>query len=305
MGYVYLLCVAMMFSFGGTCVKLISPYFSAEYITLFRFVIGVMWLLILKKIKGQKSQADWKVIWKELGGWIVFGAAAKWMAYLTENYALSHGPSYGNIVVQPMQTIFLTLMSVVMFKEKITKKQMVCIGLCMAGVFLISWNGRSMEEFIGENFLLLGLFLISGICAGSHVLTQKMVADKMDIIDSNLVIFAISAGFAIFPVLPSLTNKAMTGVRADIPCVAAILVFGFITGMGFYLNAKAIPLVPFYMVPIIQSTMVIFSIMWGVLFFHEKISGYIVGGTVTFLVGLLGLQLMSGKAKIKNAEYRE
>lgn len=297
MGYLYLLCVAMMFSFGGTCVKLISPYFSAEYITFFRFFIGVIWLLILKRIKGQKFRSDFRVVLKAMIGWIIFGAAAKWLAYLTENYALSHGPSYGNIVVQPVQTIFLTLASVFLFKEKITKKQVGCIGLCMAGVLLISWNGRSMSEFIGENFLLTGLFLLSGMCAGSHVLTQKMVADKMDIIDSNLSIFAISGVFAIFPTLPSLTSGTMAGVRPDLPCILAILAFGFITGIGFYLNAKAIPLVPFYMVPIIQSTMVIFAILWGVLFFHESISTYIVVGTATFLVGLIGLQLMNKKGE--------
>ena len=67
--------------------------------------------------------------------------------------------------------------------------------------------------------------------------------------------------------------------------------FGFITGIGFYLNARAILLVPFYMVPILQSTMVIFAILWGVLFFHEKISIYIVAGTMTFMAGLIGLQL--------------
>ena len=47
MGYFYLLCVALLFSFGGTCVKLISPYFNAGFITFFRFVVGVFFLLLL------------------------------------------------------------------------------------------------------------------------------------------------------------------------------------------------------------------------------------------------------------------
>ena len=53
MGYVYLLCVALLFSFGGTCVKLISPYFDAGYITFFRFAVGVLFLLLLKAVKRQ------------------------------------------------------------------------------------------------------------------------------------------------------------------------------------------------------------------------------------------------------------
>ena len=41
MGYLYLLCVALMFSFGGTFVRLIKPYYSSSYITWFRFLMGV------------------------------------------------------------------------------------------------------------------------------------------------------------------------------------------------------------------------------------------------------------------------
>ncbi len=260
MGYLYLFCVALMFSFGGTCVKLISPYFSASYITFFRFLFGVMWLLLLKLLLRQHFRKDFKKMFVLAAGWILFGAFAKWMAYLTENYALSRGPSYGNIVTQPAQTIFLTLSSVFLFKEKLPPRKIICILLCMCGVLCISLNGRSLDVFFQENILLTGLFILSGMCAGCHVLAQKMIADKMDIIDSNLSIFAISALLAAMPLAGPVSQGALASVRPDLPCILAILAFGFITGMGFYLNAKAIPLVPFYMVPVIQSTMAIFAI---------------------------------------------
>lgn len=291
MGYLYLFCVALMFSFGGTCVKLISPFFGPGYITFFRFAVGVLCLLLLKAALRQRFPSNLKGAYKLVGGWILFGAAAKWLAYLTENYALSHGPSYGNIVTQPAQTIFLTLASVLLFREKLSFRKVFCILLCMSGVLCISWNGRSLDAFFKENVLLTALFILSGMCAGCHVLSQKMIADRMDIIDSNLSIFAVSAVLAAVPLLPSAAGGALSGLHPNLPCILAILAFGAITGIGFYLNAKAIPLVPFYMVPIIQSTMAIFAILWGVLFFHEKITLYIIGGTGMFLVGLIGLQM--------------
>lgn len=291
MGYLYLFCVAMMFSFGGTCVKLISPYFSAAYITFFRFLFGVMWLFLLKLALRQKSRADFKRMAMAAAGWILFGAFSKWMAYLTENYALSHGPSYGNIVTQPAQTTFLAIISVLMFKEKLPPRKIFCIFLCICGVLCISLNGRSLNAFFQENLLLTGLFILSGICAGCHVLAQKMIADRMDIIDSNLSIFAIAAVMAAVPLAGPVSSGELAGIHPDLPCILAILAFGFITGIGFYLNAKAIPLVPFYMVPVIQSTMAIFAILWGVLFFHEKITVWIIGGTFTFIAGIIGLQL--------------
>ncbi len=302
MGYLYLLCVAIMFSFGGTCVRLISPYFGPAYITFFRFAVGVCFLLLLKAVKRQSWQKNFFSAVRLASGWILFGAAAKWVAYLTENYALSHGPSYGNIVTQPAQTVFLTLSSVLLFKEKLPPRKLLCILFCMAGVLCISWNGRPLYVFFQENVLLTGLFILSGFCAGCHVLSQKMIADQMDIIDSNLSIFAVSAVLSALPLIPDAAGGGLIGVRPDLGCVAGILVFGFITGIGFYLNARAILLVPFYMVPIIQSTMAIFAILWGVLFFHEKISIYIIGGTVMFITGLIGLQLKGFNKKQPKAK---
>lgn len=291
MGYLYLLCVALMFSFGGTCVKLISPYFPPAYITFFRFSVGVCFLLLLKAVKRQPFRKDFFSAARLVVGWILLGAVAKWVAYLTENYALSRGPSYGNIITQPVQMVFLTLSSVILFREKLPLRKLFCIFLCTAGVLCISWNGRPLEVFFQENIFLTGLFILSGLCAGCHVLAQKMIADRMDIIDSNLSIFALSALLAMVPLIPGAAGGELSGIRPDFGCIAGILMFGFITGIGFYLNARAILLVPFYMVPVIQSTMAIFAILWGVLFFHEKISIYIAGGTVLFILGIIGLQM--------------
>ena len=58
MGYLYLFSVALMFSFGGTCVKLISPYFGPASISFFRFAVGVCFLLLLKTIKRQQFRQD-------------------------------------------------------------------------------------------------------------------------------------------------------------------------------------------------------------------------------------------------------
>lgn len=291
MGYFYLLCVALMFSFGGTFVKLIKPYFGAGYITCFRFLVGVLFLILLKAAKRQKFPNGFSHILRQNCGWILFGAIAKWLSYWVENYGLSRGPSYGNIVTQPAQTIFIVSVSVFLFHEKLGFKRMFCVLLCMLGVLSISWNGRPISEFLQVNALLTLLFILAGVLAGCHVLAQKMIADRMDIIDSNLSIFLVSAVLSSAIQLPGVFHGDLAGIQPDLLCFLAILGFGINTGLGFYLNAKAIPLVPFYMVPVIQSMMAVFSITWGVLFFHESISIYILGGTAAFLFGLIGLQL--------------
>lgn len=295
MGSVYLLLVAFFFSFGGTCAKLVQPFFTSEYITFFRFFFGVLFLLGLKVIKRQRLRPDFPQALRACGGWLVFGAASKAMAYWTENYALTHGVSYGNILTQPAQLVFITLISTLIFKDKISKKRGAFLVLCVLGVMTVSWNGRSLSDYVSGNLLLTCLFLVSGMFAGCHVLAQKQVASRMDILDSNLTMFIISAVLTFFPTIPSTASGALVGVRPDLLCVFGILLFGFNTGIGFYLNAKAIPLVPFYMVPILQSAMAIFAIIWGVLFFHEQLTVYLVVGTLMFIGGIIGVQLADHK----------
>ena len=75
MGYVYLLMVAFFFSFGGTSVKLIKPYFNPYMITFLRFFVGVLWLLGLKAVTHRRSRKDFLAQLRAHGGWLVL---ARW-----------------------------------------------------------------------------------------------------------------------------------------------------------------------------------------------------------------------------------
>lgn len=290
MGYLYLVLVAFLFSFGGTCAKIIGPYFSSEYISFFRFVFGVFFLLLLKFVTKHHFRNDFKEQFKKVGIWLFFGAAGKEISYLAENYGLTHGVSYGNILVQPVQLLFILLVSVVVFKEKLTKRKAMFIVPCILGTILVSWNGRSINDYLSGNLALTLLYVVAGIGAACHIISQKKVADSMDVIDSNLTLFMIASCMAFFPIIKPTMGGALVGVKPSLACILAMLLFGFNTGIGFYFNAKAIPLVPFYMVPIIQCFMVFFSIAWGILFFHESITIYIVIGTLMFVAGIIGIQ---------------
>lgn len=291
MGYVYLLIVAFLFSFGGTCAKLIGPYLSSEYISFLRFLIGVFFLFLLKVVTRHKFRTDFKENFKKYGKWLIFGAAGKEISYLAENYGLTHGVSYGNILAQPVQLLFITFVSVIFFHDKLSKKRAFFIIPCVLGTLLVSWNGRPLSDYLSGNLLLSLLYVVTGIGGGCHVIAQKKVADHMDIIDSNLVLFSIASVMAFIPTISPTMNGALIGVRPSVACILALLLFGFNTGIGFYFNAKAIPLVPLYMVPVIQCLMVFFALIWGVLFFNEQITIYIISGAILFIIGIIGIQV--------------
>ena len=298
MGYLYLVMVALFFSFGGTSVKLIRPFFSPFMITFLRFFVAVFWLIGLKAVKRRRLRADFwpslKANWK----WLVFGACAKLAAYIMENAALSVGVSYGNILTQPAQMILLTVLGVTALHEKMSAAKWAGVGCCVTGILLISWNGLPLKSLLGEQLILTLLYIVSGFCAGLFVFTQKKVSAAFDILDSNLFMFALAAALAFL--FPAAQGAILPSSTPDLTCVAAVIWFGFVTGIGFYLNAKAIPLVPFRMVALLQSTMVFFSLAWGILFFHEPVSVWIVSGTVLFVAGIVIMQRRE-KNEVKRA----
>ena len=285
MGYVYLLLVALMFSLGGTSVKMIRPFFFFFMITLMRFVVGVFWLLLLKGIKRKRFRLDFPRAFRKRWKWLVFGAVAKMAAYTMENIGLSIGVSYGNILTQPAQMILLTALGVLVLRESMNRWKGMGVSLCVIGILMISWNGLSLDAFLGDNLPLTLLYVFSGFCAGLFVFAQKKVAEDFDILDSNLVMFSMASLLALFP--PALQGNLAPVSPPDLKCITAILYFGFVTGIGFYLNAKAIPLVPFQMVALLQSTMVLFALIWGFLFFREPITGWIIGGALLFVLGIV------------------
>jgi len=297
MGYLYLVMVALLFSFGGTCVKAIKPFFAPSMITFLRFFVGVFWLLLLKAILRKPVRADFRNALKTHWKWLVFGAVCKFLNYTCENIALSVGVSYGNILTQPVQMILLTILGVTYLKERMTAQRLVGVLLCVTGIFLISWNGMSIETLLSGNLRLTILYIIAGIFAGLFVLAQKKVAADFDVLDSNLFMFSVAAGIAFL--VPLGEGRVLPAGIPSPGAIIAIAFFGFITGIGFYLNARAIPLVPFQMVALLQSTMVFFSIAWGVLFFHEPVSIYIITGTLLFVAGIVLTQLHPAHGQAK------
>lgn len=294
MGYVYLLLVALMFSLGGTSVKLIRPYFAPSMITLMRFAVGVGWLLLLKLILRKRFRQDFAVSFRKHWKWLALGAVSKMAAYTMENIALSIGVSYGNILTQPAQMILLTVLGVLVLKESMNGWKWSGVVLCILGILLISWNGLSLNVFLGDQLMLTMLYLFSGIFAGLFVFVQKKISEDFDILDSNLVMFAMASLLAL--IVPAAEGRLLPSSAPDLKCILAILYFGFVTGIGFYLNAKAIPLVSFQMVAILQSTMVFFALAWGVLFFREPVTVWTVLGTIVFVLGIIFIQRRSRRS---------
>ena len=290
MGYIYVIITTLMFSLIGTCVTLAKTWVSSDVISFARFFFGVLFLVAFM------LAARKKIALKLTGGAIWLGVVCKCINYLTENYAIAHGYSFGNIVVWPVQCVAILLFALFFLHEKITPAAIVGVVLCVAGVGLISWNGQSLDQLLtGEGLFSTLLFVIAGTGAAGFTMAQKMLLDKMDTCNMNLSMFALSAAVTAAP-LP--VTAEFTG-EFSIGALFGLMMLGLVTCAAFILTAEAMKTLPVFLVTVIQSMNVLLTLAWSVLFFHEPITLWIIGGTLVFAVGMI---LVNLKKRIPKTE---
>lgn len=280
MGYLLLLLATLAWSFVGVLVKTSSTMVDSSVITFARFFFGVLFLGIFLFIRDGKIQL-------RIGlKWIWIGAIGKALNYTFENIAIKLGYSYGNILVQPVQTVVLLLAAWLMFKEKISPRGWLAALLCIAGVLVVGWNGTPVSELVEGSGLTSLLFTLAGIGAAIHVLSQRMLLKVMDNGNMNLSVFFVSTLVVIAPIPVQTDGLGLVG-PVTVWAVLALVLLGVITGLSFFWFAEAIKRVPFAIVAIVGNSMVLFTLLWSYLFFEEPMTLYLIAGTVIFIAGIL------------------
>ncbi len=293
MGYVLLLLATLSWSFVGVLVKSASIAVDSSIITFARFFLGILFLgayLLLK---------DGRIQLRSAMPWIWLGALGKSCNYYFENMAVSIGYSYGNMLVPPIQTVTLLLVTTLWLRERVGTKGWVAAAMCLSGVMVIGWNGDASELFTGEGGLTTVLFAIAGIGAAVHVLSQKMLVQSMDPGNMNFSIFFWCSILMAIP-LPFQPDIVTGPVTAWTWLTLALL--GLITGLSFNWFAEALRRVSFPIVVIISNSTAIFMLLWSYLFYREPITPYIIVGAAVFIAGIVLLNLPLRRASREEAE---
>ena len=142
MHILWLIAVPLMWSFVGILVKAASVMFSSSIISLSRFLFGAMFLGVILLVRDKRLQITWK------NAWIWIGVGGKSLNYILENIAIRMGAASGNMIVSPLQAVFMAIVSVLFFKERMTPAKVVAILMCMGGSVLISLKGQPFSLFL-------------------------------------------------------------------------------------------------------------------------------------------------------------
>lgn len=282
MGYLLLLLATLAWSFVGVLVKTAATMTDASVISFARFFFGVVCLGIYLYVREGRLRPRFAM------KWIWIGALGKALQYICENAGLNIGYSYGNILVQPVQTVALLLAAGWLFKDRVSSRGWIAAALCVVGVLIVGWNGTPPDELAQGSGLTTLLYTLAGIGAAVHVLSQRMLIKTMDNGNMNFSVFLVSTVIVSVPI--PFQSDGIAGPVTFWAC-AALVLLGVITGLSFFWFAEAIKKVPFAVVAIIGNCTVLFSILWAYVFFRDPITTYIIGGTLVFVAGVVILNV--------------
>jgi len=288
MGYALLFLAVLSWSFVGILVKSASLMVDSATITFARFSLGIVFLGLLLFWRDKRLRVHIN------NKWIWIGALGKCCNYYFENIALSIGYSYGNILVGPIQTVLLLLLSAFYFKEHVSRQGWAAAAICILGVLVISWNGLSPVQMLASNGLTTLLFVISAVGTTFHVLSQKVLIQSMDSENMNFSVFFWCSLLMALP-LPA---QAHTTGEFSLWGLGALILLGLITGLSFNWYAKAMKKVSFTVLILVGNSSVLFSILWSYLFFREPVTIYIIFGALMFIGGLLMFNWPFKQAKL-------
>lgn len=285
MGYLLLLITSLMWSFVGVMVKSASSMVGSSVITLCRFLFGFVFLGIFLLIKEKRINFVWR------DKWIWMGVLGKSSNYICENIAITMGVAYGNVIVGPVQAIFLAFVAVLFFKEEMDSAKLVAVILCITGVLLVSWKGMPLKELFGSSLIPTVLFILSAIGSGFHAISQKKLITYMDSGNMNFSVFFLSSVLTAFPVPLTFEFKGNVHLLA----IGSLIGLGIVTGASFYIYAEALKKVSFLVATVVSNASIVFTILWAWLFFHETINAYVITGVVILLIGLIIINIPRGK----------
>ena len=288
MGYFYLILQALIFSFGGLMIKSVGTMLSPFLTSCLRFTIGIAMLFLIQRIRTGRIRLTLT------DRVILIGGVCKALHYLAENFGVMRGFSYGGVLVWPVQTVVVFLVSTLVYKEKTGLRTLAGTILCVAGVITISWNGASLSVFLGSSGIIMAAFVLAGIGAAGFSISQKARIREMDVVEMNASMFIfgwITTLLVLIPTVPHATGAV------NISGTISMLLLGIITCVGFLLQAAGIRNVPLLIATIIQSSSTVLTILWGVLIYHDPISRYVVLGTVFFMTGIVLVNLPAMKSR--------
>ena len=238
-------------------------------------------LLFTPFAKGKQSPT--KFSRKSLFFVIILGVTD--VAAITTNFfGLQHTTAINATILINTELLFVLLIAIIVFKEKIQKRETFPLGLVALGAIIIplgidmTQNGTFTSGFVAGDMMIL---LAAGIFALDISITKFLVTRIPDV-----RIIQISA-FAGIPF--ALVLMLIFQVPFDVPWeqMPIIVYMGiFVSGLAYYFFVIAMRLIGAIRTILIYSTTSVFGISFSAIFLGEEITPLHILSVIVIIVGI-------------------
>jgi drug/metabolite transporter (DMT)-like permease len=232
--------------------KITLQGFHAGTISWFRFMFA---FLILAGILQWKNHKPLNILrkppWMGIVGGVCLAANYYWV---TVGVDLS-GPSNMAVLIQTA-SVFLVLVGVFVFHERLTFRQM--IGMCVAGggLFLFFHDQQSRIQEPGEYYYANFLIILAALTWVGYMVSQKFLSRQYGAQSLNLLVYAVSALVLIGGV--EWADFTHAGVNAWL----SLIFCGFNTLLAYGTLAEAVKYIPLALISVIISLNPLIT-LWG------------------------------------------
>lgn len=185
----------------GTAVKYLEHHLGPIGITFLPFYITTLLfvpLLLSKRRANPDAVRPTRADWKQFA---IAGIAGQVCAQLGMTWGITKSLASNGAILNLLIPVVTAVLASVLLRERITKLRVVCLGLGLVGVMLMSIPDLKQSSFLQSSFLI-GNLLIFGGCTGSafyNVYCKGLLERFQEI---EILIFSyITASLASLPVL--------------------------------------------------------------------------------------------------------
>ena len=262
----------------------------SDLVALFRGAIGAVFLWIVLRI--QRRKLDVRAIRRHLpllclsgvflgANWILLFEAYNYTSVATATLCYYFAP------------MFIILASPVVLRERLTAKKLICVGVAIVGMALVSGVFETGFSFAGEfRGVLLGLG--AAVLYASVVLMNKKTCGVSGT-DRTIVQLGASS-IALIPYVLLVENVPAALSALSLGAAALLIFVGIVhTGLAYKLYFDAIPHVPAQTAAILSYVDPVLAVLLSALLLREEMSSLSAIGAVLVIGAALVSELPERK----------
>ncbi len=270
--YLLLFSTFFMFSTIHVTGKVVSPYMPAALVVGIRCLIALIPLgfMARKHLDVKVAKEDWK--W-----FVIIGCLTYFVSPFMIQVAISLTGASMASLLNSMTPVAVTILAVVILREKLTPPKLLCLVLAIIGATIITKGANTESQFFG-----VAAAIASVLSSATSSVLMRRLSSKYPAI---LITFYGTAISLICHVPMSIYSIATQPVTVNATAVIVLVYLGIVgSGLAQFTWTKSLSLLPAVTCSLFYPLQPVFTTIMGALFLKENV-------TLPFLIGLFLISL--------------